>query len=113
MRDGFNSAVRYVKNNFMDGDRQDAIDLVLGKHRVETTEGATSPCPLRDTRDPRLLLLPFAIFFSLLMVGGATGGIVQALLLVHNVDDVVVAAALGTQYSALFALATRGHGDGE
>ena len=30
-----NTAERYVKNNFMDGYRQDAIDLVLGNYSVE------------------------------------------------------------------------------
>ncbi|XP_018021346.1 phosphatidylinositol-3-phosphatase SAC1 [Hyalella azteca] len=68
VQDGYNSAVRYIKNNFLDGDRQDGLDLLLGKHLVTSAEGAASPCPLRDTRDPRLLLLPFAFFFSLLMV---------------------------------------------
>ena len=68
MSDGINSAIRYVKNNFLDGDRQDGIDLVLGKYRVESGEGASTPCPLRDTRDTRLLLLPLAVSFSLLMV---------------------------------------------
>lgn len=32
--DGWNSAVRYVKNNFADGRRQDAIDLFLGNYAV-------------------------------------------------------------------------------
>ncbi|KAF2361297.1 SAC domain [Trinorchestia longiramus] len=68
LKDGFNSAVRYIKNNFLDGDRQDGIDLLLGKHRVETTEAAGTFCPLRDTRDPRLFLFPLGVFFSLLMV---------------------------------------------
>ncbi|KAK3855727.1 hypothetical protein Pcinc_037892 [Petrolisthes cinctipes] len=68
LKDGWNSGIRYVKNNFFDGDRQDAIDLFLGKYQVESGEGATRPCPMKETRDPRLLLLPAAVFFSLLMV---------------------------------------------
>ncbi len=34
-----NSAVRYYKNNFADGFRQDAIDLFLGNYRVEDNPG--------------------------------------------------------------------------
>ena len=34
-----NSAVRYYKNNFSDGFRQDAIDLFLGNYVVKSGEG--------------------------------------------------------------------------
>ncbi|OQR69341.1 phosphatidylinositide phosphatase SAC1-like [Tropilaelaps mercedesae] len=34
-RDGWRSAVRYIKNNFFDGQRQDAIELILGNHRLD------------------------------------------------------------------------------
>ncbi|XP_042228940.1 phosphatidylinositol-3-phosphatase SAC1-like [Homarus americanus] len=68
LKDGWNSAIRYIKNNFFDGDRQDAIDLFLGKYQVESGEGASRPCPLKENRDPRLLFLPGAVFISLLMV---------------------------------------------
>lgn len=34
MNDLFNSIIRYVKNNYMDGSRQDGIDLILGKYKV-------------------------------------------------------------------------------
>lgn len=30
LQDGVNSVVRYVKNNFLDGPRQDSYDLVTG-----------------------------------------------------------------------------------
>lgn len=68
LKDGMNSAIRYIKNNFFDGERQDAIDMFLGKYQVEPGEGATRPCPLKETRDLRLLLLPMFLFFSLLMI---------------------------------------------
>ncbi|RCI05525.1 hypothetical protein CU098_011994 [Rhizopus stolonifer] len=32
-----NSAIRYIKNNYLDGSRQDAIDLFLGNYRVSGT----------------------------------------------------------------------------
>lgn len=38
--------VRYFKNNFEDGFRQDAIDLVLGNYQVKVGEGNTVRCPL-------------------------------------------------------------------
>lgn len=68
LKDGWNSAVRYLKNNFADGDRQDSIDLFLGKYQVESGEGVNRPCPLKAQNGNRLLLLPGAVFFSLLMV---------------------------------------------
>lgn len=34
LQDGVNSAVRYVRNNFWDGTRQDAFDLFLGNYTV-------------------------------------------------------------------------------
>jgi hypothetical protein len=51
MQDGWNSVVRYVRNNFQDGHRQDAIDLFLGNHIVEETEGLTTSSPLSVQRD--------------------------------------------------------------
>lgn len=35
LQDGRNSVVRYYKNNFVDGQRQDAIDLMLGRFRPD------------------------------------------------------------------------------
>lgn len=36
--DGINSAVRYVKNNFFDGERQDSFDLLLGKYVINSNQ---------------------------------------------------------------------------
>ncbi|PIK62767.1 putative phosphatidylinositide phosphatase SAC1-B-like [Apostichopus japonicus] len=58
LQDGFNSAIRYYKNNFSDGFRQDSIDLLLGNYVVEENEGITAPSPLRPTRDMKFTLLP-------------------------------------------------------
>lgn len=68
LKDGWNSAIRYLKNNFADGDRQDSMDLFLGKYQVESGEGVNRPCPLQNQQGNRILLLPGAVFFSLLMV---------------------------------------------
>ena len=36
---------RYYRNNFADGPRQDAIDLLLGNHTVNGGEGVSTPSP--------------------------------------------------------------------
>ncbi|KAJ8041094.1 Phosphatidylinositide phosphatase SAC1-B [Holothuria leucospilota] len=58
LQDGFNSAIRYYKNNFSDGFRQDSIDLLLGNYVVEESEGISSPSPLREAREFKFTLLP-------------------------------------------------------
>lgn len=58
IRDGMNSLIRYYKNNFTDGFRQDAIDLFLGKYVINENEGKTLPSPLRPRRDWKYLALP-------------------------------------------------------
>ncbi|XP_071957671.1 phosphatidylinositol-3-phosphatase SAC1-like [Antedon mediterranea] len=70
LKDGFNSAVRYYKNNFSDGTRQDAIDLFLGNYIVEDNEGITFPSPLEQQRDVKYLLLPLicVIAFSMTLI---------------------------------------------
>lgn len=46
MQDGYNSVMRYVKNNFFDGDRQDSFDILTGAW-VAKRGGIP---PLTDTR---------------------------------------------------------------
>lgn len=46
LQDGVNSVMRYVKNNFFDGDRQDAFDILTGAWVAR--RGAIPP--LSDTR---------------------------------------------------------------
>lgn len=65
LRDGYNSAVRYLKNNFHDGFRQDAIDLFLGNYRVQEGEGVSAPCPLTACRDKKYLALPSFLLLAL------------------------------------------------
>jgi len=45
LRDGALSLLRYYRNNFADGPRQDAIDLLLGNHTVNGGEGVSTPSP--------------------------------------------------------------------
>ncbi|XP_037027285.1 phosphatidylinositol-3-phosphatase SAC1 [Bradysia coprophila] len=71
LMDGYNSMVRYFKNNFADGFRQDSIDLFLGNYLVQgADEGSILPCPLQVTKGwkqrtfPSLLVFACAMFFS-------------------------------------------------
>ncbi|CAD5119598.1 DgyrCDS8199 [Dimorphilus gyrociliatus] len=75
MKDGVNSAIRYVKNNFYDGFRQDAVDLILGNHQVDEGECATTICPLQEKRDIKFYILPaiFCVAFSMLLVSFLVG----------------------------------------
>lgn len=59
LKDFQNSAIRYIKNNFMDGARQDAYDLFL----VYDVHEAGS-YPLVDSRPLHLKLMPFALIIS-------------------------------------------------
>ncbi|XP_065189386.1 phosphatidylinositol-3-phosphatase SAC1-like [Sycon ciliatum] len=68
MRDGWNSMVRYYKNNFADGFRQDAIDLFLGNHVVELAEGASLPSPLERKYSWRYRVLPLVLLFVFSML---------------------------------------------
>ncbi|DAZ92741.1 TPA: hypothetical protein N0F65_012307 [Lagenidium giganteum] len=47
LMDGYNSCVRYIKNNFMDGHRQDVVDLLLGRYEVSRSK----PSPFRQERE--------------------------------------------------------------
>ncbi|ETL35557.1 hypothetical protein L916_12328 [Phytophthora nicotianae] len=38
LMDGYNSCMRYIKNNFMDGYRQDVLDLLLGRFTVSRSK---------------------------------------------------------------------------
>ncbi|XP_056015741.1 phosphatidylinositol-3-phosphatase SAC1-like isoform X1 [Ostrea edulis] len=56
--DGWNSLIRYFKNNFGDGFRQDAIDLILGNYVIEENEGISRPSPLQAERDWKFYAVP-------------------------------------------------------
>jgi len=69
LEDGRRSLVRYYKNNFNDGFRQDSLDLFVGNHVVSPTEGVTHESPLAPLApDQRYLALPIALALSLAMI---------------------------------------------
>ncbi|KAJ2573403.1 Phosphoinositide phosphatase sac1 [Coemansia sp. RSA 1813] len=55
LQDGRNSVERYVRGNFFDGERQDAIDLLLGAYRVQAGSGS-SPFADEQTLEGKALL---------------------------------------------------------
>uniref|UniRef100_A0A669CAZ8 SAC1 like phosphatidylinositide phosphatase a n=1 Tax=Oreochromis niloticus TaxID=8128 RepID=A0A669CAZ8_ORENI len=64
MMDGWNSMIRYYKNNFSDGFRQDSIDLFLGNFAVDESDG---PTPLRVQKDWKFLTLPIIMLVAFSM----------------------------------------------
>ncbi|ORX99166.1 hypothetical protein K493DRAFT_1669 [Basidiobolus meristosporus CBS 931.73] len=67
-----NSAVRYFKNNYTDGARQDAYDLLLGKYVVDPY----SPSPFSDARMIRFKMA-FGVL-SLLVINMCAGHFVMS-----------------------------------
>uniref|UniRef100_A0A8D3DNK2 SAC domain-containing protein n=1 Tax=Scophthalmus maximus TaxID=52904 RepID=A0A8D3DNK2_SCOMX len=67
LMDGWNSMIRYYKNNFSDGFRQDSIDLFLGNYAADEADWTT---PLRDPKDWKFLTLPIimVVAFSMCII---------------------------------------------
>ncbi|XP_045900733.1 phosphatidylinositol-3-phosphatase SAC1-B [Micropterus dolomieu] len=67
LMDGWNSMIRYYKNNFSDGYRQDSIDLFLGNYGVDEADWTT---PLHDPKDWKFLTLPIimVVAFSMCII---------------------------------------------
>ncbi|KAI8639751.1 SacI homology domain-containing protein [Parasitella parasitica] len=58
-----NSAIRYIKNNYLDGSRQDGIDLILGKYRVPLSHAQS---PFREsTTSIAIKLIPLYLLIAL------------------------------------------------
>jgi len=64
LKDGYNSMIRYYKNNFSDGARQDGIDLFLGFYTPKENEGKLVKCPLESKKDWKYFTLPILLVFS-------------------------------------------------
>ncbi|KAJ3300068.1 Phosphatidylinositide phosphatase SAC1 [Borealophlyctis nickersoniae] len=65
LQDLSNSLMRYFKNNYLDGGRQDAFDLFLGLYQVDPT--GKSPY-MAAQRPLRVILLPLVVIFSIFMI---------------------------------------------
>ncbi|EMD41635.1 hypothetical protein CERSUDRAFT_128571 [Gelatoporia subvermispora B] len=66
LEDGYNSVMRYLKNNFFDGARQDAYDLMTGAWVPR--RGWTPSALVRDDRPLIIRAAPYAMNFSLFMI---------------------------------------------
>ncbi|KAJ3117503.1 hypothetical protein HK098_006240 [Nowakowskiella sp. JEL0407] len=64
INDGVNSLTRYVKNNYLDGARQDAFDLFLGVYKVDPS--APSPF-VTEAVSVKVYLYPLALIVCLIM----------------------------------------------
>ncbi|XP_026112143.1 phosphatidylinositide phosphatase SAC1-B [Carassius auratus] len=95
--DGWNSMIRYYKNNFSDGFRQDSIDLFLGNYTVDETESLT---PLHVQKDYKFLLLPvimvvaFSMCIICLLMAGDTWTETLAYLLFWGMASALTAAVI-------------------
>ena len=64
IKDGINSARRYILNNFYDGSRQDAMDLFFGAYQI----GMNSSMRIKDTEETLLFyMVPLVLLLSLLL----------------------------------------------
>jgi phosphatidylinositol 4-phosphatase len=66
LKDGLKSLMRYLKNNFMDGARQDAIDLFLGNYEVSSD--LVSPF-VSVERSIKLRIVSEAVLTDVMMCG--------------------------------------------
>lgn len=67
LRDGQIAVTRYMKNNFLDGPRQDAFDLFLGVY-LPGTAAVGSSFVFADRRPILIQSIPYVLAFSILFV---------------------------------------------
>ncbi|XP_016303374.1 phosphatidylinositide phosphatase SAC1-A-like [Sinocyclocheilus anshuiensis] len=97
LMDGWNSMIRYYKNNFSDGFRQDSIDLFLGNYAVEEADMNT---PLHELKDWKFLTLPiimvvaFSMCIICLLMAGDTWTEMLAYVLFWGSASVVTAGVI-------------------
>ncbi|KAI7879226.1 SacI homology domain-containing protein [Mucor mucedo] len=68
LNDLSNSITRYVKNNFLDGNRQDSFDLFLGRYRLENDTSAKTHNPFDESKALRVRVVPYILLFALFML---------------------------------------------
>uniref|UniRef100_A0A8C4WRR4 Phosphatidylinositol-3-phosphatase SAC1 n=1 Tax=Eptatretus burgeri TaxID=7764 RepID=A0A8C4WRR4_EPTBU len=95
LMDGWNSLIRYYKNNFSDGFRQDSIDLFLGNFVVEETGRGLDP--LHEQKDWKFMTLPIVMLvaFSMCIVCCLTAGETASEMLVYVAFWASASAATG------------------
>ncbi|KAG2231346.1 SacI homology domain-containing protein [Thamnidium elegans] len=68
LQDLSNSIVRYVKNNFLDGTRQDSFDLFLGRYKLGNDAAAKTHNLFEDHKPLRVRVVPYILIFALFML---------------------------------------------
>ncbi|GAA5796879.1 SacI homology domain-containing protein [Helicostylum pulchrum] len=70
LQDLSNSITRYVKNNFLDGTRQDSFDLFLGRYKPENDALAAAKTHnlFEDHKPLRVRVVPYILIFALFML---------------------------------------------
>ncbi|KAI9472050.1 MAG: SacI homology domain-containing protein [Benjaminiella poitrasii] len=68
LKDLQNSITRYVKNNFMDGNRQDAFDLFLGQYQLEFGQSPYAHSPFKEEKPLRARVVPYILIYALFML---------------------------------------------
>ncbi|KAG0170781.1 hypothetical protein DFQ28_001696 [Apophysomyces sp. BC1034] len=70
LQDLNNSITRYAKNNFFDGQRQDAFDLFLGQHQVQPAAEQVRKyrSPFATDKALRVRVVPYILMFALFML---------------------------------------------
>ncbi|KAJ3127318.1 Phosphatidylinositide phosphatase SAC1 [Nowakowskiella sp. JEL0407] len=63
MDDGYNASIRYAKNNYADGWRQDGYDLFLGRYEVNPQD----PSPFARPFNSLMIAIPVFIIFNIFM----------------------------------------------
>ena len=67
LQDLSNSLTRYVKNNFLDGRRQDGFDLILGNYQVVSPQEQKAS-PFATSKPLRVRVVPSILIFGLFML---------------------------------------------
>jgi len=85
LRDGLSSARRYILNNFMEGERQDAIDLFLGNYAIPLGKPSPYAAPANTLANFALMAFLFlltasAVLFRVAHPIAATRGVSRCLL---------------------------------
>ncbi|RCH84508.1 hypothetical protein CU098_006519, partial [Rhizopus stolonifer] len=68
LKDLQNSITRYVKNNFLDGNRQDSFDLILGNFNIQQDQPASAQKAAYTEKPLRVRVVPYILAFALFML---------------------------------------------
>ena len=71
--DGYNSCMRYIKNNFMDGYRQDVLDLLLGHYVASRSKRTPFEAQGESLESALTKLLGLVAFFFLVETYRSSG----------------------------------------